>query len=181
MHGRRVVCMGGGWHTWEEVGHVGGGWLHHCHHCSSLACHHHCCHLQVAATAPYVPLATALYMPPPPPEFTSHHCPTLGAPTSHPLPPCASHPCPRFSGPTTVYLCTLPRPTPRPPPHASHPPWPHLRNLAPHQHVSGWLSMPHPRQGWCTNEGDGTQQGDSTRKRGQHTKEGMACKRGDGT
>ena len=155
--------------------------LHHCHRRSSLACHHHCHHLCAATAAMYaLPLlpcmrrsrctlcatghcplcaaaTTVIYVPP---------LPHSRCPTYHPLLPHASHPCPRFSGPTTAYLCTLPRPAPSPPPHASHPPWPHLHDLAPHQHVSGWLPVPHPRRGRRANEGDGVQQGDGARERG---------------
>ena len=68
---------------------------------------HHRCPLRVATAAPYMLPATALYVPPLPPLFTSHCRPTLGTPTFHPSPPHAPHPCPRISGPTTTYPCTL--------------------------------------------------------------------------
>ena len=118
MHGRRVVHMGGGGaHWWGLATPLP---LLLVSHLSPLLlpsmCRHRC-HLRITATAPYMPLAAALYVPLLPPLFMSHHLPTLGAPASHPLPPCASHPCPHFSGPTTAYLCALPRPAPSPPMH----------------------------------------------------------------
>ena len=90
-----------------------GCWPHHmpppppfaCHPAPSLApCPVMCCPATTAA------LHTSLLLHPTCRQLLlsmSHHHPTLGAPTFHPLPPHAPHPCPRVSGPTTAFQHAL--------------------------------------------------------------------------